>query len=141
MGLLANRKDREQPSMAPVPTAPRRRVSDGAAHFAQNIIDLENRCDQLAAQAATWEHQCSIMGVENKSLREALRETDARLQYFERRAVQLETKLSTAVKIVIDCLDDGGPGQANGAGKKTDAAEECNIKLPAQSETAAASVS
>jgi hypothetical protein len=53
------------------------------------------------------------MGVENKSLREALQQTDARLQYFERRTTQLETKLQTAAKIVIDCLEDASQPRKN----------------------------
>ena len=105
MSLLPTRKDRQSQQPVPLPTA-RRRVSEDAAHFAQNILDLEERCQRLVGQVTSWENQCNIMGVENKSLREALQQTDARLQYFERRTTQLETKLQTALKIVTDCLQE-----------------------------------
>ena len=108
MTLLLTRKDRQSQQPVPLPTA-RRTVSEDAAHFAQNILDLEGRCQLLVGQVTSWENQCNIMGVENKSLREALQQTDARLQYFERRTTQLETKLQTAIKIVADCLDESSP--------------------------------
>jgi hypothetical protein len=115
MSLLSTRKDRQAQQPAPLPPTPRRKVSEDAAHFAQNILDLEERCQRLAGDASSWENQCNIMGVEIKSLREALQQTDARLQYFERRTTQLETKLETAAKIVIDCLNEAsGPDRKNG---------------------------
>jgi chromosome segregation ATPase len=119
MSLLSTRKDRQTQQMAPLPPTPRRKVSEDAAHFAQNILDLEERCQRLAGEASSWESQCNIMGVEIKSLREALQQTDARLQYFERRTTQLETKLETAAKIVIDCLNEASaPDRKNGHGQE-----------------------
>ena len=109
MSLLSTRKDNQSIQKTPLPPSPRRKVSEDAAHFAQSILDLEERCQRLASQASSWENQCTIMGVENKSLREALQQTDARLQYFERRTTQLETKLHTAIKIVADCLEESSP--------------------------------
>jgi hypothetical protein len=106
MTLLPTRKDRQSQQPAQLPPTPRRKVSEDAAHFAQSILDLEDRCQRLVGQATSWENQCNIMAVEIKSLREALQQTDARLQYFERRTTQLETKLQTAVKIVMDCLEE-----------------------------------
>jgi hypothetical protein len=44
---------------------------------------LEERCQRLSSEVASWENQCNVMGIENKPLRDALRQTDARLQYFE----------------------------------------------------------
>jgi len=109
MSLLSARKDNQSLQKTQLPATPRRKVSEDAAHFAQSILDLEERCQRLAGQASSWENQCTIMGVENKSLREALQQTDARLQYFERRTTQLETKLQTAIKIVADCLEESSP--------------------------------
>src|SRR6266568_5037956 len=109
MSLLPSRKDRQQPAAQPAIPPARRRISDGAAYFAQNIMDLENRCEELQRELAARDHQLSIQAVESQSLRAALRATDARLNYFERRAIQLETKLSTVVGIVVDCLDEKPP--------------------------------
>jgi|SRR5262245_56298604 len=102
MSLLPTRKDRQSQQPAASPPTPRRKVSDDAAYFAQSILDLEGRCQLLVGQVTSWENQCNVMAVENKSLREDLRRTDARLEYFERRTTQLETKL----KIVMDCLEE-----------------------------------
>ena len=118
MNLLSTRKDNQTQQKMPLPPTPRRKVSEDAANFAQSILDLEERCQRLAGQASSWESQCNIMGVENKSLREALQQTDARLQYFERRTTQLETKLQTALTIVMDCLQE--PSQH----RKSDHAQE-----------------
>jgi regulator of replication initiation timing len=116
MNLLSTRKDNLSQHKSPSLPTPRRKVSDDAANFAQNILDLEERCQRLSSEVASWENQCNVMGIENKSLRDALRQTDARLQYFERRTTQLETKLQTAVKIVADCLEDGVvPYRASGS--------------------------
>ena len=77
MSLLPSRKDRQQPpAQSAIPPA-RRRISDGAAYFAQNIMDLENRCEELQRELAARDHQLSIQGVEIQSLRAALRATPA----------------------------------------------------------------
>ena len=128
MSLLLTRKDRQSQQPVPLPTA-RRTVSEDAAHFAQNILDLEERCQRLAGQVTSWENQCNIMGVENKSLREALQQTDARLQYFERRTIQLETKLQTAIKIVADCLEESSPHRTSGSDQQQHKGSADN-KLP-----------
>jgi chromosome segregation ATPase len=106
MAMLSTRKDREPQQPAPLPPTPRRKVSDDAAHFAQSILDLEERCQRLTTQASSLQHECNTKDIEIRSLREALQQTDARLQYFERRTTQLETKLQTAVQIVTDCLKE-----------------------------------
>ena len=117
--LLPARKDNLPQQRSSLPPTLRRKVSEDAANFAQNILNLEERCQQLASQVVSWENQCNVIGVENKSLRDALQQTDARLQYFERRTTQLETKLQTAVKIVADCLEDGrGPYRASGSDQR-----------------------
>jgi predicted RNase H-like nuclease (RuvC/YqgF family) len=103
MAILPARKE-QQP--APLPPTSRRKVSDDAAHFAQSILDLEERCQRLASHASSLENECNTKDIEIKSLREALQQTDARLEYFERRTTQLETKLQTAVQIVADCLKE-----------------------------------
>src|SRR5262249_31000714 len=103
MAILPTRKE-QQP--APLPPSPRRKVSDDAAHFAQSILDLEERCLRLTTQASSLQGECNTKDIEIRSLREALQQTDARLQYFERRTTQLETKLQTAVQIVADCLKE-----------------------------------
>jgi len=106
MAILPTRKDQQ---LAPLPPTPRRKVSDDAAHFAQSILDLEERCQRLSSQASSLENECKTKDIENRSLREALQQTDARLQYFERRTTQLETKLQTAVQIVAGCLEEPAP--------------------------------
>src|SRR5262249_42725532 len=113
MNLLSTRKDNQTQQKMPLPPTPRRKVSEDAASFAQSILDLEERCQRLASQASSWESQCNVMAVENKSLREALQQTDARLQYFQPRTTQLETKLQTAIKSVADCLEEPSPPRAS----------------------------
>src|SRR5215475_12517961 len=110
MALLSAQRARQSQQPA---TTPSRKVSEDAAHFAQSILDLEERCQRLVAQVSSWENQCNIVGIENKTLREALQQTDARLQYFERRTTQLETKLQTAVQIVTDCLKESSQPRLN----------------------------
>src|SRR5215467_2266153 len=129
MNLLSTRKDNQTQQKMPLPPTPRRKVSEDAANFAQSILDLEERCQRLAGQASSWESQCTIMGVENKSLREALQQTDARLQYFERRTTQLETKLQTAIKIVADCLEESSPHRTSGSDQQQHKGSADN-KLP-----------
>ena len=128
MSLLPTRKDRQSQQPVLLPTA-RRTVSEDAAHFAQNILDLEERCQRLVGQVTSWENQCNIMGVENKSLREAQQQTDARLQYFERHTTQLETKLQTAIKIVADCLEESSPHRTSGSDQQRHKGSADN-KLP-----------
>lgn len=129
MGLLPIRKDQQSKQKAPLPPAPHRRISEDAANFAQNILDLEERCQRLVAQLASWENQCKFIGVENKSLREALRQTDMRLQYFERRTTQLETKLQTAAMIVMDCLDESSPNRKNDSEQERQKGSSDNMPL------------
>src|SRR5262245_26686607 len=117
MSLLLTRKDRQSQQPVPLPTA-RRTVSEDAAHFAQNILDLEERCQRLVGQVTPWDDQCYSMGVQNKSLLEALQQSVARLQYYAPRTTLLETQLQTALKIVTDCLQE--PSQH----RKSDHAQE-----------------
>src|SRR5262245_30003939 len=129
MALLYAQRGRQSPHPATTPTMPSRKVSEDAAHFAQSILDLEERCQRLVAQVSSWENQCNIVGIENKTLREALQQTDARLQYFERRTTQLETKLQTAVKIVADCLEESSPHRTSGSDQQQHKGSADN-KLP-----------
>jgi predicted RNase H-like nuclease (RuvC/YqgF family) len=105
------RKDQQTQPPAPLPPTPRRKVSDDAAHFAQSILDLEERCQRLTNQASSLQDECKTKDIEIRSLREALQQTDLRLQYFERRTTQLETKLETVVQIITDCLKEPAPRQ------------------------------
>lgn len=109
MAILPTRKDQPPQQPASLGPTPRRKVSDDAAHFAQSILDLEERCQRLTTQASSLQSECNTKDIEIRSLREALQQTDARLEYFERRTTQLETKLQTAVQIVTDCLKEPGP--------------------------------
>jgi chromosome segregation ATPase len=113
MAILPTRKDQQPQQPAPLPPTPRRKVSDDAAHFAQSILDLEERCQRLTTQASSLQKECNTKDIEIRSLREALQQTDARLQYFERRTTQLETKLQTAVQIVTDCLKEPSQPRKN----------------------------
>lgn len=106
MAILPTRKDQPPQPPASLGPTPRRKVSDDAAHFAQSILDLEERCQRLTTQASSLQSECNTKDIEIRSLREALQQTDARLEYFERRTTQLETKLQTALQIVRDCFKE-----------------------------------
>lgn len=119
-------KDHRVEPMATSPTAPRRAVSEEVAQVAQHVVDLEDATKALHADVESWKHQCSIARHENEQLRRLLKETTAKMEYFQRRTAEVTTKLQTAGKIVLDCLEEGpiGPYRPNGAAKLGTAAVE-----------------
>src|SRR5215472_10880968 len=104
----------EPAAMPPV----RRAISEDAARVAQHVIDLEDANKALRADVQSWQHQCSISDVENEQLKTLLKETTTRMEYYQRRTVEVTSKLQTAGKIVLDCLEEApiGPYRPNGAG-------------------------
>jgi regulator of replication initiation timing len=119
-------KDRRvEPTTTP-PAAPRRAISEEVAQVAQHVIDLEDATKALHADVESWKHQCSIARHENEQLKRLLKETTAKMEYYQRRTAEVTSKLQTAGKIVLDCLEEGpvGPYRPNGAAKLGVAAVE-----------------
>src|SRR5437764_3136041 len=107
MSMLRPSPKERRVEPAPMPSAaPRRAFSEEAARVAQHVIDLEDANKALRADVQSWQHQCSISDVENEQLKTLLKETTAKMEYYQRRTVEVTSKLQTAGKIVLDCLDE-----------------------------------
>jgi hypothetical protein len=92
------------PPYPPQPTT--KQMSDIAARAAQHVFDLEEANERLVRELAETKNHFHLSEERNKELSADLRSVRLEMEFYQRRFIEVQTKLKTAGSIILDAMKE-----------------------------------